>query len=193
MTICIVNVSAEQSFVIDKPPLLFMPYPDPVFFENLLHENWHVDRLRNLVVIGYSFNAMAEFIERNVRSQKAYGIKEQYRKVGRIHAICYFVEEINICPKIHGIQYHHFIQEGQGHCSPARISAFKERLRALFRKDNRKRVQLIPHSEWAQKDLRLAGCALPYTFSVYFFDMDHNTDMTLNAPCMACYFLTNVR
>lgn len=176
---CTVNVSVEQPHVIDKPTLLFMPYPDPVFFENLLRENWSVDRLRNLVVIGYSFSTMADFIERNITLQKAYGIEEQCRRVGRIQAIRPCVQEISTCREIDGIQYHHFIQEGLGHCSPARISAFRDR------------VHLIPRPEWAQKDLRFAGCALPYVFSVYFFEMDHETDMTSNAPGMA-YRLTNV-
>ncbi|KAL6652143.1 hypothetical protein ACP70R_011068 [Stipagrostis hirtigluma subsp. patula] len=180
---CTVNVSVEQSPVINNPTLLFMPYPDRVFFENLLQKNWSVDRLQNLVVIGYSFNAMADFIEQNIRYQMSCGTRKQCKKVGRILAIRRCVKEIRACGEIDGIEYQDVMLEDLGQCCSTRISAFDERRSALFRKDKRKRrrVHLIARPEWVQ-NRRLAGCSLLYMFSVYFFTMDHDTDMTANAP-----------
>uniref|UniRef100_A0A0E0KUH4 SRR1-like domain-containing protein n=1 Tax=Oryza punctata TaxID=4537 RepID=A0A0E0KUH4_ORYPU len=78
---CIVTTSPALCLVVEKPTLIFMPYADRVFFENLLILNWTPDQLGKIVVLGHSFSAMVKMLELRISKQEKCGLTEQREKI----------------------------------------------------------------------------------------------------------------
>uniref|UniRef100_A0A0D9ZPY4 SRR1-like domain-containing protein n=1 Tax=Oryza glumipatula TaxID=40148 RepID=A0A0D9ZPY4_9ORYZ len=70
---CIVTTSPALCLVVEEPTLIFMPYADRVFFENLLILNWSPDKLGKIVVLGHSFSTMVKMLELSISKQEKCG------------------------------------------------------------------------------------------------------------------------
>uniref|UniRef100_I1PP69 SRR1-like domain-containing protein n=1 Tax=Oryza glaberrima TaxID=4538 RepID=I1PP69_ORYGL len=77
---CVVTASPALCLVVEQPTLIFMPYADRVFFENLLTLNWTPDQLGKIVVLGHSFSAMVKMLELSISKQEKCGVTEQREK-----------------------------------------------------------------------------------------------------------------
>jgi hypothetical protein len=100
---CIVSPSVVQCQPVHEPALIFMPYADRVFFENLLILNWSAEQLGKIILLGQSFNAIVKMLELSMSMQEKFGVTEQREKVRRIHAIQNYVREIELCPDFDGL------------------------------------------------------------------------------------------
>ncbi|KAF8702246.1 hypothetical protein HU200_033012 [Digitaria exilis] len=74
---CVVTASVQQCRPVRDPTLIFTPYADRVFFENLLTLNWSADQLGKIVLLGLSFSAMVKMLELNMSKQEKFGVTEQ--------------------------------------------------------------------------------------------------------------------
>uniref|UniRef100_A0A0D9W8R7 SRR1-like domain-containing protein n=1 Tax=Leersia perrieri TaxID=77586 RepID=A0A0D9W8R7_9ORYZ len=99
---CIVTASPSLCLVVDEPTLIFMPYADRVFFENLLILNWSPDRLGKIVLLGHSFSAMVKMLEPSISKQEKCGVTDQREKVRRVLAVQSYVQEMELCAEISG-------------------------------------------------------------------------------------------
>ncbi|BAS90726.1 Os04g0589000 [Oryza sativa Japonica Group] len=100
---CIVTTSPALCLVVEEPTLIFMPYADRVFFENLLILNWSPDKLGKIVVLGHSFSTMVKMLELSISKQEKCGVNEQREKVKRVLAIPSYVQELELCAEISGL------------------------------------------------------------------------------------------
>ncbi|CAL5069661.1 unnamed protein product [Urochloa decumbens] len=100
---CVVTASAQQCRPVHEPTLIFMPYPDRVFFENLLTLNWSAEQLGKIVLLGHSFSTMVKVLELSMSKQEKFGVTEQREKAKRVMAIQQYVREIKLCAEIDGL------------------------------------------------------------------------------------------
>ncbi|KAL6652144.1 hypothetical protein ACP70R_011069 [Stipagrostis hirtigluma subsp. patula] len=100
---CVVTASVQQCRPVHEPTLIFMPYADRVFLENLLIVNWSTDQLGKIVLLGHSFSAMVKMLELSMSKQEKFGVTEQRDKVRRVLAVQKYVHEIELCAEIAGL------------------------------------------------------------------------------------------
>ncbi|KAK3141671.1 hypothetical protein QOZ80_4BG0336920 [Eleusine coracana subsp. coracana] len=77
---CVVSALTAPCRPVHEPTLIFMPYPDRVFFENLLILNWSAEQLGNIILFGQSFNAMVKMLELSMSKQEKFGVTVQREK-----------------------------------------------------------------------------------------------------------------
>ncbi|KAL6838878.1 hypothetical protein ACP4OV_031314 [Aristida adscensionis] len=110
---CVVGASAEPCRPVHEPTLIFMPYADRVFLENLLILNWSTDQLGKIVLLGHSFGAMVvKMLEGSMSKQEKFGVTEQREKVRRVLAIQKYVREIKLCLEISGLLDSPLLEDG---------------------------------------------------------------------------------
>ncbi|CAN6269076.1 unnamed protein product [Urochloa humidicola] len=100
---CVVTTSAQQCRLVREPTLIFMPYADRVFFENMLTLNWSAEHLGKIVLLGHSFGAMVKMLELSMSKQEKFGVTEQREKARRVLAVQDYVHEIELCAEIDGL------------------------------------------------------------------------------------------
>ena len=83
--------------------LIFMPYVDHAFFQNLLTLNWSADQLGKIVLLGHSFGIMVKMLELSMSKLEKFGVTERREKVRRVMAIQKYVREIELCSEIDGL------------------------------------------------------------------------------------------
>ncbi|GJN01912.1 hypothetical protein PR202_ga19216 [Eleusine coracana subsp. coracana] len=74
---CVVSALTAPCRPVHEPTLIFMPYPDRVFFENLLILNWSAEQLGKIILFGQSFNAMVKMLELSMSKQEKFGVTVQ--------------------------------------------------------------------------------------------------------------------
>ncbi|EAZ31797.1 hypothetical protein OsJ_15951 [Oryza sativa Japonica Group] len=161
---CVVTASPALCLVVEQPTLIFMPYADRVFFENLLTLNWTPDQLGKIVVLGHSFSAMVKMLELSISKQEKCGVTEQREKVRRVLAIQSYVQELELCAEISGL----FDNPLLGDEYPDELN------RSVYNHSSEKCICMhcIAHIERAAMIY-----ALPSIFSVHFFQFDPEVDI----------------
>uniref|UniRef100_A0A0E0KUH7 SRR1-like domain-containing protein n=1 Tax=Oryza punctata TaxID=4537 RepID=A0A0E0KUH7_ORYPU len=166
---CIVTTSPALCLVVEKPTLIFMPYADRVFFENLLILNWSPDKLGKIVVLGHSFSAMVKMLELSISKQEKCGVNEQREKVKRVLAIQSYVQELELCAEISGL----FDNPLLGDEYPYELNRYDY---------NNSPEQCTCMHCVARMESSAVICALPSIFSVHFFHLDAEIDMEYFIP-----------
>nr|XP_025880751.1 protein SENSITIVITY TO RED LIGHT REDUCED 1-like [Oryza sativa Japonica Group] len=166
---CIVTTSPALCLVVEEPTLIFMPYADRVFFENLLILNWSPDKLGKIVVLGHSFSTMVKMLELSISKQEKCGVNEQREKVKRVLAIPSYVQELELCAEISGL----FDNPLLGDEYPYELNQYDY---------NNSPEQCTCMHCVARMESGALICALPSTFSIHFFHLDAEIDMEYLIP-----------
>lgn len=179
---CVLTASAHQCRPVREPTLIFMPYADRVFFENLLTLNWSADQLGKIVLLGHSFSAMVKMLELNMSKQEKFGVTEQREKAKRIIAIQQYVREIELCSEIGGLLDSPLW--GDGPDPFQKIDECPDD-KSKSSKGDCVCMHCVAHIE------RYAMLSdLPITFSVHLFHLDSEIDMEHLVPgCSATQLL----
>ncbi|TVU15979.1 hypothetical protein EJB05_39525, partial [Eragrostis curvula] len=173
---CVVSASVQQCRLVHEPTLIFMPYADRVFFENLLILNWSADQLGKIVMLGHSFDTMVNMLDLSMEKQEMFGVTKQREKVRRILAIQKYVREIALCPDFVGLLDNPLLGGG---LEPLQESDEDpdEAIEDRCDRSTCKCMHCIAHRE--RQDMMTA---LPSHFSVHLFRIDPEIDMECLVP-----------
>ncbi|CAL5015179.1 unnamed protein product [Urochloa decumbens] len=144
---CVVTASAQQCRPVREPTLIFMPYPDRVFFENLLTLNWSAEQLGKI---------------------EKFGVTEQREKAKRIMSIQQYVREIKLCAEIDGLLDSPLWEDD----SP---DPFQKRVEHLEDDDSETDCKCMHCA--ARRERYAMISALPSAFSVHLFHLGPDIDM----------------
>ncbi|EPS70770.1 sensitivity to red light reduced protein 1 [Genlisea aurea] len=84
---CVLSVNEQCRRKAHEPTLFFMPHCEFFMYENLLEENWDVDRLSNVVLLGNSFS---KYYEQEKSDENALGGSHVFTAATR------FTEEVEM-------------------------------------------------------------------------------------------------
>ncbi|CAL5030352.1 unnamed protein product [Urochloa decumbens] len=168
---CVVTASAQQCRPVHEPTLIFMPYPDRVFFENLLILNWSAEQLGKIVLLGHSFSTMVKVLELSMSKQEKFGVTEQREKAKRVVAIQQYVREIKLCAEIDGLLDSPLWEDD----SP---DPFQKR--EHLEDDDSEDCECMHCAARSERYAMIS--ALPSAFSVHLFHLDPDIDMEHLVP-----------
>ncbi|CAO2036273.1 unnamed protein product [Urochloa humidicola] len=170
---CVVTASVQQCRPVREPTLIFMPYPDRVFFENLLTLNWNAERLGKIVLLGHSFSAMVKVLELSMSKQEKFGVTEQREKARRVMAIQQYVRETKLCAEIDGLLDSPLWEDYSPH-------PFQKRDEHIEDNDSEEDCKCMHCA--ARRERYAMISALPSAFSVHLFHLDPDINMEHLVP-----------